>query len=160
MTTEILPGFARANVGWLRQALEERRGRLSQEEGRALACLCGHIAGLFRGLGDVLHQRLRGGVESRALLAELRGIVSAAEEALAQFAALREQIGAAVGTPAGLSSLDEATAAVEAVRAELGSIAAWVDSPVPPPDLERLQSAQAGPFVRLEDLKARRAQGQ
>jgi hypothetical protein len=152
MMTNVLPELARANVGWLRQTLEQRGNGLSREEGAAFAVACDHVAGLFRALKDAVWQNLRTGVESRALLAQVTNVIRLAEEALGQFSAIRQKAAGANGGTPGLPSLEPATALVEQVRADLMAILARVDVNPSPPDLERLASLAGGPFVRLEDV--------
>jgi hypothetical protein len=45
---------------------------------------------------------------------------------------------------------------VEQVRRQVISLLEWLNAPAPPVDLERLKTLEAGPFVRLPDLQARR----
>jgi hypothetical protein len=155
MTTELLPEFTRASVSWLRQALGERKNGISQEEGRQFALLCGSIARQVSDLLLLIQDRLRGGVESRALLQELRNGIAVADEALREFGELRGRV-SGTESAATLSLIERTLRDVEAVRTELLSIARWADSPPPPIDLDKLAAADAGPFVRLEEPRGRR----
>jgi len=151
MTTELLPEMTRANVDWLREAIA--RGALREQNRGELAHICGVIAGLFESNLARLDEDLRRGVESGRLLLLAERVLAAADKALDIFDLIAQQ---ADGT---MPALVDLASRVRVVRERYAEVAALSRVEPPPVPEEVLAAAEAGPFIRLDELRRRRRQG-
>jgi hypothetical protein len=151
MATELLPEMTRANVDWLREAI--RQGALREQDRGDLAHICGIIVGLFESNLARLDEDLRHGVEPGRLLPLAERVLSAADNALQAF----DLIGQQADGP--LSALADLSSRVRAVRERYAEVAALSRVEPPPVPEEVLAAAEAGPFIRLDELRKRTRQG-
>ena len=152
MSTLTFPSIARMNARLLHESLSGRESEILPDEAKALIELCAFIGGMIRGFLKGVNLDLSDGVNSRSLRAKLADGIATTAGLVEDFGELQERLDCSLDVSESLSqSLGNLIAEAERVHAELLAMAEWVDSPPPPPTLEKLKEASKGPFSRMRN---------
>jgi hypothetical protein len=100
------------------------------------------------------------GTSSRRIVPHIERAHEVVEDALrtcVRFRTKVERAPAHTATHDMLAGLAENAERVRRVLLQLRELLDWLKAPPPPADLEKLKALEAGPFVSLEELRARRS---
>jgi hypothetical protein len=161
MLPTILPEIVRCNLGPMRHALDAYEARdLTPEQADEFFFLCSFLADAIAKSWATIQGDARKGIEGRKLSARLQELSGQIEEAQQTYTRLRKKVRAIPDGPSTAAKPSRLTTDIERleqVRQQSALLLEWVNAPSPPLDVERLKTLEAGPFVRLADLKARHA---
>ncbi len=160
MSPTILPEIVRCNLGPMQHVLDAGEVQdLTPEQADELFFLCSFLADAIEKSWGTIQGGLHSGVEGRKLSALLQGVSGQIEECLQTYERLRRMVGGMPdyqGAEDNLSRLTADIERVERVRRQGASLLDWLNAASPPIDLDGLKALEAGPFIRLADLKERR----
>jgi hypothetical protein len=152
MLSALLPEFIRANTDWLQRKIARANGTSPAAQGE-FAPVCLLLAEALEVWWRITQDDLGKGMSGHRLREQCREGVSVSEEVFAVITGLAG-VPAADAEPA--VAFAEAAQTAARVREEFKKLLDWATTPPPSIDLEQLKAAESGPFVRLEDLEARR----
>jgi hypothetical protein len=159
MSPTILPEIVRCHLGPIRHALDACEVQnLTAEQADELFFLCSFLADAIEKSWAMIRGGSRKGIEGRKLSAMLKEVSGQIDDSLGTYERLQRMVRRIPDYRAidELSRLKADVERVEQVRRQVISLLEWLNAPAPPVDLERLKTLEAGPFVRLPDLQARR----
>jgi hypothetical protein len=162
MSPTILPEIVRCNLAPMRRALDTYEvSNGTPESTDELLFLISFLVDAIERYWAFSQSELRKGVEGRVVSVGLKDVLGSAEVILPAYEKLQRALDAipdhlATEIKINLSRVDTDVKRVERVIGRMASLLNLLNTSAPPIDLEKLKTLEAGPFVRLEDLRSGR----
>jgi hypothetical protein len=152
MASTLLPELIRANTDWLQRRVGRMNG-VSVAAQEDLEPVCFLLAEALELLWRTTQVDLRKGMSGDRLRERCRERLSVADEVITFITSLAGLPGVPESATVAFS---EAVQKATVVREDFQKLLDWATAPPPSISRERLEAAEAGPFVRLENRETRR----
>lgn len=158
MGPAVLDRIVHANISEARDAVERQPKGFTPEQAEELFSWCLSAANTIEWSWNTFEEEVKEGAEGRLLARSLRAVLEQVDIVLSTYAKFRKIVTTSTpkypGLTVSLSKLDRATSSVERKRQQLASLLAWVDTPLPSIDLDKLPKGEGSQSAEgYEDSK-------